>query len=93
MELDIPADLVLEADQHSVDRMSYEYNRFGFKNDQRMSMILIGTIGQLVLKKYLEENKIVFDFEYQAGQYDEMDFSINNEIVEVKISGYDQKGF
>jgi len=93
IELEIPVELVLEAERHSVNRMSYEYDRFGFKDNQRMTMILIGTIGQLILKKYLEENKIVFDFEYQAGQYDEMDFSINNEIVEVKTSGYGQGGF
>ena len=30
---------------------------------------------------------------YQAGKYDAMDFSINNEIVEIKTSGYDTRGF
>ena len=93
IELKIPEDLIFEADRHSVSRMSYEYNRFGLADNQRKSMILVGTIGQLVLKKYLEENNVVFNFEYQAGKYDEMDFSINNKIVEVKTSGYDKKGF
>lgn len=56
-------------------------------------MILIGAIGKLILRKYLEDNNIKFEFEYQAGKYDEMDFSINNEIVEVKTSRYDNTGF
>lgn len=89
----IHQELIQEAIQHSAERMQYEYNRFGLSNEKRKSMILIGTIGQLIFKEYLESNNIEFEFEYQAGNYDAMDFSINNEIVEIKTSGYDIRGF
>ena len=85
--------LIQEAINHSDERLKYEYNRFGLSNDKRKSMILIGTIGQLMFKKFLESRNINFDFEYQAGKYDAMDFSINNDIVEIKTSGYDYRGY
>ena len=34
--------------EHSAERMQYEYNRFGFNNEKRKNMILVGTIGQLI---------------------------------------------
>jgi hypothetical protein len=73
---------------HSKERMSYEYNRFNLSKEKRQSMILIGTIGQLIFKQFLEENQVDFDFEFQAGNYDDIDFKIANEIFEVKTSGY-----
>jgi len=85
--------LIQEAINHSEERLKYEYNRFGLSNYKRKSMILIGTIGQLIFKKFLESRNVKFDFEYQAGNYDAMDFSINNEIVEIKTSGYDNRGY
>lgn len=93
IELKISEDIILEAKKHSEERMEYEFNRFRLTPEQRKSMVFIGTIGQLVLKKYLEDNNVEFEYQYQAGQYDDMDFSINNEIVEVKTSGYDNIGF
>ncbi len=85
--------LIDEAIRHSKERLQYEFNRFGLPTPQRKSMILIGTIGQLIFKEYLEEKGVEFDFEYQAGEYDIMDFSINNEIVEIKTSGYGPRGY
>ena len=85
--------LITEAISHSEERIKYEYNRFNLPNDKRKSMIVIGTIGQLIFKKLLENRNINFEFEYQAGRYDNMDFKINNDIVEIKTSGYDYKGY
>ena len=78
-----------EANQHSEERMKFEYNRFGLSKEQRKSMILIGTIGQLIFKEYIIEQNVPFEFEYQAGQYDSMDFKLGEDIVEIKTSGYD----
>lgn len=77
-----------EALEHAQERMQYEYNRFNLTNEQRQSMILIGTIGQLVFREYLDANNIEYEYEMQAGQYDAMDFKINDEIVEIKTSGF-----
>jgi hypothetical protein len=89
IELKVTEEIKLEATKHSEERMNYEYNRFGLSKEKRKSMILIGTIGQLVFKDFLVANNIKFDFEFQAGQYDIMDFKLNEDIVEIKTSGYD----
>ena len=89
IKLSISAQIMSNAIEHSKERFQYEYNRFGFSVAKRKSMILIGTIGQLMFKNYLEDNGIDFEFEFQAGKYDEMDFSISDEIVEIKTSGFE----
>lgn len=78
-----------EALIHSNQRMHFEYDRFRLSDEKRKSMILIGTIGQLMFKKYLEDNDIVFDFQLQAGQYDDLDFKIDDDIIEIKTSGFE----
>ena len=52
-------------------------------------MIIIGTLGQIAFKEFLSNQNVEFDFEFQAGKYDDLDFEINNEIIEVKSSGYE----
>lgn len=74
--------------KHSAERMKYEYDRFGFNQERRENMILVGTVGQLIFKKFLEDNNISFDYELQAGNYDNFDFILNDDIFEIKTSGY-----
>lgn len=90
INLKIDKELITQAIQHSKDRMKYEYNRFGLSKDKRFSMILIGTIGQLIFKQFLESKNIDFKFEFQAGHYDDIDFKIKNKIIEIKTSGYSE---
>ena len=90
---EIKPGLLNEALRHSKERLQFEFNRFNLSIEKRKSMILIGTIGQLIFKEFLEKRKIKFEFEYQAGNYDNLDFKVNNEIIEIKTSGYDYKGF
>ena len=80
--------LGIEAYEHAKKRLGFEYDRFHLGTEQRLSMITIGTIGQLVFKKFLETNNVPFEFQLQYGKYDDYDFKIENEIVEVKSSGY-----
>ena len=88
ISLSVDNELKNEALAHRDERIKYEYNRFGLDIEKRKSMILIGTIGQLVFKKFLKENKVKFDFEFQAGRYDNIDFVITNKIYEIKCSGF-----
>lgn len=85
----IDADTKRTAEIHSLERMKYEYNRFGLNDIIRYNMILIGTIGQLLFKKLLDDNGINYIFEFQAGNYDNLDFKINNKIIEIKTSGFE----
>jgi len=78
-----------QALNHSNKRIEFEFDRFGLNLVERKSMILIGTIGQLVFKSYLENLNIKYDFEFQAGNFDEIDFKIYNKIIEIKTSGFD----
>lgn len=80
--------LAAEALEHAILRLEYEYDRFHLAKEQRISMIALGTLGQLVFKSYLEVNNIPFQFQLQYGKYDDYDFIINDNIVEVKSSGY-----
>ena len=89
INLQISDDIKEEAVKHSKERLQYEYNRFGLNPEKRTSMILIGTIGQLMFKEYLEKENVDFEFEYQAGNYDAMDFKLGDDIVEIKTSGYE----
>lgn len=91
--IDIDKNLIVSAINHSKDRMNYEYNRFNQNNTFRLNMILIGTLGELVFKKYLEGNNQAYEMEFQAGKFDSFDFIINNKIIEIKTSGYDKDGF
>ncbi len=74
--------------KHTQERIKYEYDRFKLDYQHRFDMILIGTIGQLCFKEFLDKNNIVYNYEFQAGKYDNYDFEINGKIVEVKTSGY-----
>ena len=76
-EIQVSNTIMSEAIAHSKERLKFEYDRFKLPTAQRKSMILIGTIGQLIFKEYLEMKNITYKFEYQAGKYDDMDFSIN----------------
>jgi hypothetical protein len=87
-QLAVDASLGQEAYEHAKKRLGFEYDRFHLATEQRVSMITIGTIGQLVFKKYLESNNVDFQFQLQYGKYDDYDFTIQNRIVEVKSSGY-----
>jgi len=87
-EISIGANIRDVAVEHSKNRIRYEYDRFNLNTEQRLSMITLGTLGQLVLQNYLECKEVDFDFQLQFGKYDDFDFSINNQIIEVKCSGY-----
>lgn len=88
LELTVSKDLVEEAVLHAKNRIQYEFDRFHLKTEQRLSMITIGTVGQLIFKKYLESKSIDFKFQLQYGKYDDYDFEISKKIIEVKTSGY-----
>jgi len=90
LEVEIANNIKNLAEKHTIERIKFEFDRFGLGKEQRISMILIGTIGQLIFKKYLEENNINFKYELQAGKYDDIDFEINKNIIEVKTSGFNQ---
>lgn len=77
------------AHNHSIVRMNFEYDRFNLPYEVRQSMILIGTIGQLTFKQYLDQTNVPYDFEFQAGKFDDLDFKIMEHIIEIKTSGYD----
>ena len=81
----------VEAFQHAKKRLGFEYDRFHLATEQRLSMITIGTIGQLIFKQFLESKNVNFDFQLQYGKYDDFDFKIDKKIIEVKSSGYKSK--
>jgi len=76
------------ANNHTKERIKYEYDRFKLSLDKRKSMILIGSLGQIMFKHILDNQKINYEFQFQAGNYDLYDFKINNDIIEIKTSGY-----
>jgi hypothetical protein len=88
IELKIDENIKNEAYKHSLKRIEFEYDRFKLPIEQRISMILLGTIGQLIFKKYLDVNNIKYNFEYQAGKFDEIDFEVGGDIYEIKTSGF-----
>ena len=73
---------------YSNKRFKYEYNRFNFSQSKRKEMILIGSIGELMFQQFLEINNVKYDFEFQAGQYDDMDFQIGYDKIEIKTSAF-----
>lgn len=88
IKISLEESLIKIAVRHSKERMQYEYDRFNLHDDARFDMILIGTIGQLAFKQYLDSRGIEYNFELQAGEFDNFDFEINTEIFEIKTSGY-----
>lgn len=49
--LKISDEMLSDAEEHSKERIKYEYNRAQYSYEQRISMIMIGTLGQLGFKK------------------------------------------
>ena len=88
IEIDVSGELTKQAFSHAKSRLKFEYDRFNLKTEQRISMITIGTVGQLIFKQYLENLSIPHEFQLQFGNYDDYDFKIKNRIVEVKSSGF-----
>ncbi len=86
--LDVNPQLVAAASDHAKERLGYEYDRFNLDNNQRLSMIQIGTVGQMLFRQFLDERQIAYEFQLQAGEYDDYDFVIKNRIIEIKTSGY-----
>ena len=76
---------------HSLERIKYEFDRFGLDKEKRIQMIELGTLGQLIFKQYLDQEGLIYDFEFQAGNYDDKDFQVWESIVEIKTSGYSEK--
>lgn len=91
----ISQELIKKAVVHSEQRIKTEYDRFKLRQENRRSMIVIGTIGELFFKEVLESNRIQFESETCEFNwcYDKHDFLVNNEIVEIKTSGHDYRGF
>ena len=86
--------IVEEAFRHAIKRIEFEYDRFGLDLEKRISMIALGTVGQLVFRDYLLSQAVDFEFEYQAGKFDNFDFRIGDKIIEIKTSGFeDSKGW
>jgi hypothetical protein len=81
--------IVEEAFRHAMKRIEFEYDRFGLNLEKRIAMIALGTVGQLVFRDYLSSQNVNFEFEYQAGKFDNFDFRIDERIIEVKTSGFD----
>lgn len=86
--VDVDKSLIEQAISHSKNRLGFEYDRFHLATEQRLSMITLGTVGQLIFKKFLEDKKVDFKFQLQYGKYDDYDFELYDKIVEVKTSGY-----
>ena len=75
---------------HAHERIDYEFDRAGYETDQRISMIAVGTIGQLVFDFFLKSKQFPeYIHQLQAGKYDDFDFVVNNKICEIKTSAYD----
>lgn len=88
IEIGVSTELTKEAYSHAKSRLKFEYDRFNLRTEQRISMITIGTVGQLVFKEFLEKMSVPHEFQLQFGNYDDYDFKIKNRIVEVKSSGF-----
>lgn len=91
MEIHIRPHVIDEASNHAAKRLGFEFDRFNLDKSLRVSMITLGTIGQIIFRDYLKSNGFDFEFQFQAGKYDDFDFKINDKIVEVKTSGYENQ--
>jgi len=81
--------LIDEALKHAEKRIAFEYDRFKLETNHRISMIALGTLGQLIFRDYLVSKGVEFEFEYQAGRFDRYDFMLEEKVIEIKTSGYD----
>lgn len=89
LEIEIQPHVIDEAVKHASARLGFEFDRFKLDKSLRISMITLGTIGQLVFRDYLMSQGVKFEFQFQAGKYDDFDFKINDRVIEVKTSGYE----
>ena len=88
VSISIPKNILLEAVSHSKERIEFEYDRFGLNNEERKDKILVGAIGQLIFELLLKSKNIIYKHEYQAGNFDQFDFKVNDCIIDIKTSSY-----
>jgi len=89
LEIGIQPRVLDEATTHAAARLGFEYDRFKLDKSLRVSMITLGTIGQIIFRDYLMSQAVKFEFQLQAGRYDDFDFKVDNKIIEIKTSGYE----
>lgn len=87
-KLAIEKKLGTEALYHAKNGLGFEYKRFNLGVEQRLSMITIEIIGQMVFKDFLEKSSVKFDYQLQYGKFYNYDFKIADRIVDIKSSGY-----
>ena len=91
MEISIQPHVIDEATTHAAVRLGFEFDRFKLDQSLRVSMITLGTIGQIIFRDYLMSQGFEFEFQLQAGKYDDFDFKIKDKIIEVKTSGFEDQ--
>lgn len=74
------------AEASAIDRIPSEYDRSKFEYEKRISMLVIGCIGELVFQKVLQIANIPFESSYDGGKVDNYDFLIGGKIFDAKTS-------
>ncbi len=99
MTIKITKEIIYKAIDRSEASIGYQYDRFNLSLNMRKSMIVIGTIGELIFEQYLKGKEIEYDYEDEINKsldyiskY-EKDFQLTNDIIEIKTSGYDKAGY
>lgn len=99
MKIKITKEIIYKAIDRSEASIGYQYDRFKLSLNMRKSMIVIGTIGELIFEQYLKGKEVEYEYEDEMhksldyiSKY-EKDFQLNNDIIEIKTSGYDQAGY
>ena len=99
MKIKITKEIIYKAIERSEASIGYQYDRFKLSLNMRKSMIVIGTIGELIFEQYLKGKEIEYEYEdeiHRSLEYIskyEKDFKYNNDIIEIKTSGYDKAGY
>ncbi|MDD5132970.1 MAG: hypothetical protein PHD81_03450 [Candidatus Nanoarchaeia archaeon] len=78
IKIDISDDMLKEAEENV--KKYNNFNIFGGGYNQK----LVGEIGRLALRKFLDKNKIVYEEDTHIGSKDEFDFIINGKNVSLK---------
>ena len=74
------------AEASAIERIGTEYDRFKLEDQERLNMLIIGCIGELIFEKILQRINIPYESSYDGGEVDNFDFLIDGKIFDAKTS-------
>ena len=89
-KIEISESHILRAKKYAEESLDYTYDRFKLSTKERHEKILIGKIGEEIIKDLFERNNLLFEVDQtSAKEVDNFDFTVKCNKIDVKTCSED----